>query len=1018
MEFNYLENIRKLKERIAPFKRQLCNESRCPKIRKRWEDHQHKCHTVKFKKLSLENKEPKSCIKISKYKTADQLVQTSIDMKCHVGTNCNIFHDDKQAMAKIASEVMNAENVGEFFARNQSCNTTVSFKNFYKERLQYEVLQWLREVPIESEFNSTAKIVTEKIVNNLIEKIDKLSVEADEDWYEVKLKREIDHCLNSLPMSYHSTKCAKIRYILTESLITRIMILNSKYLYDAPTSFQDDLDVNHYASSKEIFQVPIVSMFENEIFTWLESKNLKSEDGAPLNLKYITKMLLNRLLPCLMDKSTKRSKYLIKGGIVEVLDTLPLTMALFKNRIFLNGLAMELTNILMNAQNNFEQLTIYNNAYLGFSKTLSYLNPEHYMNNSLRRESIGKPVTLRMSNTSKVRAVGKASSNGIYQSKSNINRPYRESQFVAMELNMSSYSQIERTLTRDPPFSRMTLKILRDVKSRNSIVRLKNFKKNNVPSLLSISLSSVDEKYYNSSCCSYFDKNRNKFRNKNIDRLHGIEDTANVDKVSSLIRAWIEKLPRNYGKLRNRTVMESISGDFAQEITDQMSDPPVGEDSRDKETIGDVISKWLSLLGFVKNSDEALLYKNELLCELQDISLQSPRRLNILQDIEPKMNCKINENMDLLNGEFLSWLSKRPTEISTESDSKKLVHDFAVIIYNELNNKRCNNNLTSILKRWLKNIIESEQNICLQTLSKDFKSQIFQYSRSNQNNKSNVEGCNNGTVFENIMKQCLMTFFSEPNLNKRIAEDVFWNILSNVMQNVYTQYSKMETLQVENEDTPYDKLKTELDYIILISDWFNKLPKTSALHRLSSRQSRMFLINLAKTIENNVSRSELATRLDEDFYRDLILNHCNHFGPLRNACLEKNLTKPLVDALVKYEIQKLKDKQNITTEKDLKKVEKQKEIKNIMKDSQKKYEATDDEMYQELTELVQNEINNMFNYFFSHFNTISTLSYWSVFPVEEWRGCYRPDLAYSILRLLKMTVSIPDYKITFKKLTD
>lgn len=42
----------------------------------------------------------------------------------------------------------------------------------------------------------------------------------------------------------------------------------------------------------------------------------------------------------------------------------------------------------------------------------------------------------------------------------------------------------------------------------------------------------------------------------------------------------------------------------------------------------------------------------------------------------------------------------------------------------------------------------------------------------------------------------------------------------------------------------------------------------------------------------------------------------------------------------------------------------------------------------------------------------------SVFPVEEWRGCYRPDLAYSILRLLKMTVSITDYKITFKKVTD
>ncbi|XP_013177539.1 PREDICTED: uncharacterized protein LOC106125001 [Papilio xuthus] len=979
MEFNYLENIRKLREKIAPFKRQLCNESRCPKIRKRWEEHQHKCHTVKFKKLTLENKDPKPCIKITKLKTADQLVQTSIDMKCHVATNCNIFHDDKQAMAKIASEVMNAENVGEFLARNQSCNTTVSFKNFYKERLQYEVLQWLREVPIESEFNSTAKIVTEKIVNNLIEKIDKLSVEADEDWYEVKLKREIDHCLNSLPMSYHSTKCAKIRYILTESLITRIMVLNSKYLYESPTTFQDDLDVNHYASNKDIFQVPIVSMFENEIYTWLQSKNLKGEEGTTLNLKYITKTLLNRLLPCLMDKGTKKSKYLIKGGIVEVLDTLPLTMALFKNRIFLNGLAMELTNILMNAQNNFEQLTIYNNAYLGFSKTLSCLNPEHCMINPLRRESVGKQVTLRMSNTSKVRAVGKSSSNGIYQSKTNINKPYRESHFVAMELNMRSFSQIERTVTKDPTLSRMTLKILRDVKSRNSIVRLKDFKKNCVPSLLSISLSSVDEKDYNSSCCSYFDKNHIKFRTRN--KIYGpnisIEETVNVKKVSSLIRAWIEKLPKNYGKLKNRSVMEAISGDFALEITNHMSVPSIVGNNCDKETyLGDIISKWLSLLGFVKTSDEAITYKNELLSELQNVLLEKPREVNIIpEDVEPDMNM-INgkENMDMLNGDFLSYLNKPSTEICTDSDScKMLVHDFAFIIYNELNNKRCNSNVTSTLKRWLKNIVESEQNICLQSLSKDFKNEIINYSPSNQDDKvSNVEGSNNA-VFENVMKQCLMNFFSEPNLNKRIAEDVFWNILSNVLENVYTQYSKMENHQVENEDTPYEKLKTELDYIILISDWFNKLPKNSVLHRLNSRQSRILLINLAKTIENSINKRELATRLDEDFYSEIIYNQCNQFEPLRNVSLDKSLTKPLVDALVKYEIQKLKDKQNLSTEKDMDVGVKQKEIKNgIKKDSQKKYVATNDKMCKEFSDIVQKEINSIFNYFFSNFNTIST----------------------------------------------
>ncbi|XP_045538620.1 uncharacterized protein LOC106709509 [Papilio machaon] len=706
MEFNYLENIRKLRERIVPFNRQLCNESRCPKIIKRWEDHQHKCHTVKFKKLTMENKELKPCIKITKLKTVDQIVQTSIDMKCHVGTNCNIFHDDKQAMAKIASEVMNAENIGEFLGRNQSCNTTVSFKNFYKERLQYEVLQWLREVPIESEFNSTAKIVTEKIVNNLIEKIDKLSVEADEDWYEVKLKREIDHCLNSLPMSYHSTKCAKIRYILTESLITRIMVLNSKYLYESPTSFQDELDVNHYASNKEIFQIPIVSMFENEIYTWLQSKNLKGEEGTTLNLKYIAKMLLNRLLPCLMDKYTKRSKYLIKGGIMEVLDTLPLTMALFKNRIFLNGLAMELTNILMNAQNNFEQLTIYNNAYLGFSKTFSCLNPEAYLNNPMKRESVGKQVTLRMSNTTKVGAVDKSSNNGIYQPKTNINRPYigRESHFVAMELNMSSFSQIERTVTKDTTLSRMTLKILRDVKSRNLIARLKDFKKNSVPSLLSISLGSVDEKDYNSSCCSYFSKHDDKFRITN--KVHGTngstEETVNVEKLSSLIRAWIEKLPRNDPNLKNRNVMESVSGDFAQEITNEiMSVPTVAGNSRDKETyLGDIISNWLSLLGFVKTSDEAISYKNELLYELQN-ELQTPCKVIIQESVEPELK----ENMDTLNSDFLSCLNKRPPEVCTDSDScKKLVHDFAVIIYNELNNKRCNNK-KKIWKKKLKMIL-------------------------------------------------------------------------------------------------------------------------------------------------------------------------------------------------------------------------------------------------------------------------------------------------------------------------
>ncbi|CAG5005378.1 unnamed protein product [Parnassius apollo] len=287
----------------------------------------------------------------------------------------------KVEMEMLKNGVINGSVISNYMLRrSQSCNTTVSFKNFYKYRLRHGILQWLREIPIESDINSTAKILTESIINNLIEKINKLSVEANCDDYEMKLKSLIEYCLNSLPSLYHSAKCDKMKHILLESLMTRIMVLNEKYLNLSIDNIFQHKNFNileNSFSNTVINGTTLTKMIKAEISNWLRSKQFKRHCGTPINTNHVTMMLMNQLLPFLYDKETKAFKYLIRGGILEVLERLSLTFDLSNNRIRLNGLASELTNKLLNTRKYYEQSIKNGNIYSDLSKTELLSKPKN-----------------------------------------------------------------------------------------------------------------------------------------------------------------------------------------------------------------------------------------------------------------------------------------------------------------------------------------------------------------------------------------------------------------------------------------------------------------------------------------------------------------------------------------------------------------------------------------------------------------------------------------------------------------
>ncbi|CAH2056540.1 unnamed protein product, partial [Iphiclides podalirius] len=339
-------------------------------------------------------------LKVSyKPQTCDESLQTCFKKSIKdMAINCGST-EARQSIENVAvksNSILSASTMTgfEFVRRTQSCNTIVSFKDFYKDRLQYEVLQWLREVPIEAKFNTTSRKVTEAIVNNLIEEINKLAGKVNSNSYEAKLKRVIEDCLTSLPLPYHSAKCDKIKRILTESLITRIVLLNRRYSFSSKNSLYSCgfNDFETYRSSAEDSEVPLIKVYRKDISSWLQSKQLKRKDGDEIDIADLTENLLDRLLPLLYDKDAKNSKYLMRGEIIEVLNKLCLSFPGKNDRLYLNGFACELARILLKSRTNF-QPSLRSSARIFLSNTKNFLRQLLKRKNSRRRKEM-----LRVSN--------------------------------------------------------------------------------------------------------------------------------------------------------------------------------------------------------------------------------------------------------------------------------------------------------------------------------------------------------------------------------------------------------------------------------------------------------------------------------------------------------------------------------------------------------------------------------------------------------------------------------------------
>ncbi|XP_039748391.1 uncharacterized protein LOC120625405 [Pararge aegeria] len=104
-----------------------------------------------------------------------------------------------------------------------------SSKPGYREALEKEVLVWAEDLPKYS--NPSTENLKQNIVNELIDKINRLKPLANEDYYDTKLSSLVSKFLDSLPSSTDVKKRDPALNNLKQNLIDKINALN-RYSFD------------------------------------------------------------------------------------------------------------------------------------------------------------------------------------------------------------------------------------------------------------------------------------------------------------------------------------------------------------------------------------------------------------------------------------------------------------------------------------------------------------------------------------------------------------------------------------------------------------------------------------------------------------------------------------------------------------------------------------------------------------------------------------------------------------------
>ncbi|XP_028160381.1 uncharacterized protein LOC114352839 [Ostrinia furnacalis] len=950
IEIRYLESIRSFKDKIKSS--YSCNQQHCPMIKERLDQHQQEHHSCaesgsRHDRQSQTNipsaiavaskpsihrvlsTEPggvtrsvaispaASILKRNSRFTESHSIQTPPKFVDFTHTaqgsrsfETNLFRSDEQT--QFSHDTFKTVHV-------QNETTTTSKNSFVRDDLHEEILKWFEDIPIYPNITASLKNLRRNMVNEFIDKLFELSNDSDSKDYERKVKFEIENFLNALPMWYPGAKRDQdlLKEGIKNNLLKKINGLRTKTNNETQVAtlvddtVNTDDDVVNGSSLHRLGCDDKEKMVESEVLDWLMQIKFKESDeiGRTVNIIDATDIFTKRLMP-LLDKpsGTKNYKLILKGLIVDTLNDLPNVLHFPKNKkIYLNRIAEDLANRLLLVQSKCKS----------FSSCKFPRERSMYRLTVCSKSSLKQSILEGLSNCLKGVTVGQQ--NEIKEEITDIIIDCIES--ISGKKDDDEMSNILRNSLEisEAQASEVTIENVRDMLTED-IIKNADCNRNLEQSCHSGTMSVFTSEHEISGPSKYPVTSTPK-KKAEVSKLNA-EEISYMSKVSCLIRAWMEVLPKKFDapdeKEFKDTIIQDLAGDIMDQVKLEQLAPQSGYD-RDKY-MNFFIFKWL--LKFNIYEDEEVLAATpeveQLVKKLQEIPVPvltkpqhgSRQAMSNIKHMEGDLAWKeyfVPKGIDVLEDEISIFMGELPSDMYKTVDKdkqNKMVHELADAVKKCLNNKKPDRELTDEVSKWLKKMVKSP-NQDIEKLAENLKERIVKLPQDatlsgkvqkkiQQRNEVIVENANpcnkcggandskNGTTVAPDTDRTLMEFigkFMERNYNvvDSMARGAFGELLKTefrklsppTRKEVYDNFSKS---QQHDEFSP-ERLGKELQYIKDISDWLRNIPIEGSYNTPNNKKRIEFVNDLAKNVYDvEESRRKSPSAMDYNMYLASIIS--------------------------------------------------------------------------------------------------------------------------------------------------
>ncbi|CAH0599988.1 unnamed protein product [Chrysodeixis includens] len=960
VDVRYLNEIKSFKDRIKSSYLlcffQSCSPQQCPMIQERLTQHQQDCHNGHHQQMQQQpvptcsailrcrdqaiNVSPTlSRMRLPKFtlplNDEGRHVQTELTMKdlspTRPGSPASRYVKNK------TSEILEKHVIP---LRKSRTREILPKRNFYKEHLQNEILNWLQTVPMFYTLNFTTKDIKENIVNKLAEKINLLAVEVAESSYEVKTKIEIENCLSRLPMWLPGTKRdqATFKDGLKQNLWIKIKELNENFLgvkYEKAVGYD-----------KEENKILLTSdSYEKEVIEWSHRLPLTDQNGVARRL--VVDLVMRKLSPLLkIPLHTTSYKLILKGEIIDILDDLPLALTSPKYKtVQLNRYAEDLANRLLTIQIKHEANT---SKITTKDAAVYHQCTSQIMGIPMSRVLGGFKSLIQERIAECLDKVQVCHRNDLIEeicltfldAKDNL----RSSDELSIRNEIQEYLRDTGKLSEDQSLcvAKMIIKQVRVAINTDN-----NSASTSFDSVIPELSSTISVYMWGRS--NHATSTPKKLSTKEIPKLNAEEQTY-MNNVAAVVKAWINTLPKKFND--DKVFKETVTNDLAGDIMDELKVEQLAPDAlKDKENyLNYMLYRWLYRYEVFPNEtirEEAKPYIEDFMRRLKTVPVPklTASQHGTRQAMEHIKHMKgergweedyLAKGIDVLEDQISVWMNEQPTEIYANKDKgkrNKQVHDLALTLQDRLRNKNSpeeemerdiNNWLGKVVKpkekehiglltqNLMEKIVNVPQDQTLEAKYEDRKRYIadnIEAKRQKANpsaqptqgysNIGNIEGDPDKTIRDFIAK------FIEHNydIDDPMAIGAFSHLLKTKLR-ILSPPTRKEVYDCLDKSKPHErfnpqKLKLELEYIKAISDWLTNIPIEASYNTPGNRRRIEFINDLAKNVQE--IEEQRVTSPDEMNYNYLIASlilHSMHSYGLPILPEHKNNTPLMVDQLL------------------------------------------------------------------------------------------------------------------------